>query len=193
MTVYDLEEVELAYAPQYGSAKDPINMAGFVAAGLLRGDHPQVDVETVIAAAKNERPFLLDVRTPREFNTGHIPGAVNIEVDELRSRLGESLAIDRRLLSGRPAGVLGNTDPATNGLPSIKPWRRLHDLQALLPVGVTVACSLKHRDVDALDSVCQSARFFSGINNRCGRCEVSLSGRHSGCFVARGIEQEHQE
>ena len=44
MTVFDLEEVELAYAPQYGSAKDPINMAGFVAAGLLRGDHPQVDV-----------------------------------------------------------------------------------------------------------------------------------------------------
>jgi NADPH-dependent 2,4-dienoyl-CoA reductase/sulfur reductase-like enzyme len=40
MTVFDLEEVELAYAPQYGSAKDPINMAGFVAAGLLPGDHP---------------------------------------------------------------------------------------------------------------------------------------------------------
>src|SRR5262249_48600529 len=45
MTVYDLEEMELAYSPQYGSAKDPINMAGFVAGGLLRGDHPQVDLE----------------------------------------------------------------------------------------------------------------------------------------------------
>ena len=42
MTVFDLEEMELAYAPQYGSAKDPVNMAGFVAAGLLRGDHPQI-------------------------------------------------------------------------------------------------------------------------------------------------------
>ena len=50
MTVFDLEEMELAYAPQYGSAKDPINMAGFVAGGLLRGDHPQVDVEAVLAA-----------------------------------------------------------------------------------------------------------------------------------------------
>ncbi len=50
MTVFDLEEMELAYSPQYGSAKDPINMAGFVAGGLLRGDHPQVDVEAVLAA-----------------------------------------------------------------------------------------------------------------------------------------------
>ena len=89
MSVFDLEEVELAYAPQYGSAKDPINMAGFVAAGMLRGDHPQVDVETVIAAPDGQRPFLLDVRTPQEFAAGHIPGAVNIDVDELRSRIDE--------------------------------------------------------------------------------------------------------
>ncbi|HWB13736.1 MAG TPA: FAD-dependent oxidoreductase [Pirellulales bacterium] len=89
MTVFDLEEMELAYAPQYGSAKDPINMAGFVAAGMLRGDHPQVDVEAVMTAPQEQRPFLLDVRTPQEFAAGHIPGAVNIDVDELRSRLGE--------------------------------------------------------------------------------------------------------
>lgn len=87
MTVFDLEEMELAYAPQYGSAKDPVNMAGFVAAGLLRGNHPQIDVETVQTANNVERPFLLDVRTPQEFAAGHIPGAVNIPVDELRSRL----------------------------------------------------------------------------------------------------------
>ena len=89
MTVFDLEEMELAYAPQYGSAKDPINMAGFVAGGLLRGDHPQVDVEAVLAAQETQRPFLLDVRTSQEFSAGHIPDAVNIPVDELRSRLDE--------------------------------------------------------------------------------------------------------
>lgn len=89
MTVFDLEEMELAYAPQFGSAKDPINMLGFVAAGLMRGDHPQVDVDAVLATPASERPFLLDVRTPQEFASGHIPGAVNIPVDELRSRLGE--------------------------------------------------------------------------------------------------------
>ena len=89
MTVYDLEEMELAYAPQYGSAKDPVNMAGFVAAGLVRGDHPQIDVDAIAATAPADRPFLLDVRTPQEFEKGHIPGAVNIPVDELRSRVSE--------------------------------------------------------------------------------------------------------
>ena len=89
MTAFDLEEMELAYAPQYGSAKDPINMAGFVASGLLRGEHPQVDVEAILEASADRRPFVLDVRTPEEFSSGHIPDAVNIPVDELRNRLGE--------------------------------------------------------------------------------------------------------
>ena len=106
MTVFDLEEMELAYAPQYGSAKDPINMAGFVAGGLLRGDHPQVDVEAVLAAPAAERPFLLDVRTPQEFASGHIPGAVNIPVDDLRSRLGE-LPRDRKIAAYCQVGQRG--------------------------------------------------------------------------------------
>ncbi len=89
MTVFDLEEMELAYAPQYGSAKDPVNMAGFVAAGWLRGDHPQVDVETLLATPPDQRPFLLDVRTAEEFSAGHIPAAVNIPVDDLRAHLSE--------------------------------------------------------------------------------------------------------
>jgi rhodanese-related sulfurtransferase len=96
MTVFDLEEMELAYSPQYGSAKDPVNMAGFVAAGLLRGDHPQLDVETILARP-GER-VLLDVRTAKEFAGGHIPGAVNVPVDELRARL-------RELPGDRPLAV----------------------------------------------------------------------------------------
>ena len=106
MTVYDLEEMELAYAPQYGSAKDPINMAGFVAAGLLRGDHPQINVETVLGTPANESPFLLDVRTPQEFATGQIPGAVNIPVDELRSRIAE-LPRDRMIAAYCQVGQRG--------------------------------------------------------------------------------------
>ena len=96
MTVYDLEEMELAYSPQYGSAKDPINMAGFVASGLLRGDHPQIDVEKLLAMPETERPYLVDVRTPQEFEQGAIPGAINIPVDDLRSRLSE-LPRDRQI------------------------------------------------------------------------------------------------
>jgi len=106
MTVFDLEEMELAYAPQYGSAKDPINMAGFVAGGLLRGDHPQVDIESVLAAPEAEQPFLLDVRTPEEFASGHIPGAVNIPVDDLRSRLGE-IPRDRQIAAYCQVGQRG--------------------------------------------------------------------------------------
>jgi len=106
MTVFDLEEMELAYAPQYGSAKDPINMAGFVAGGLLRGDHPLVDVETLMATPASEQDFLLDVRTPQEFESGHIPGAVNIPVDGLRSRLGE-LPRDRKIAAYCQVGQRG--------------------------------------------------------------------------------------
>jgi NADPH-dependent 2,4-dienoyl-CoA reductase/sulfur reductase-like enzyme/rhodanese-related sulfurtransferase len=106
MTVYDLEEMELAYAPQYGSAKDPINMAGFVASGMLRGEHPQVDVEAVLAARAGEQALLLDVRTPDEFRSGHIPGAVNIPLDDLRSRLGE-LPHDRNIAAYCQVGQRG--------------------------------------------------------------------------------------
>jgi NADPH-dependent 2,4-dienoyl-CoA reductase/sulfur reductase-like enzyme/rhodanese-related sulfurtransferase len=105
MTVFDLEEVELAYSPQFGSAKDPVNVAGFVAAGLLRGDHPQRDVEEVIRPAANA-PLLLDVRTATEFAAGHIPGAMNIPVDELRARLAE-VPRDRSVVTYCQVGIRG--------------------------------------------------------------------------------------
>jgi rhodanese-related sulfurtransferase len=89
MTVFDLEEAELCYAPQFGSAKDPVNMAGFVAGGMLRGEHPQADVETCLDGPPDAATTLLDVRTAEEFAAGHLPGARNIPVDELRARLGE--------------------------------------------------------------------------------------------------------
>lgn len=89
LTVFDLEEAELCYAPQFGSAKDPINMLGFVAAGVIRGDHPQIDVQSALARMAADQLLLLDVRSADEFAAGHIPGAVNIPVDELRGRLGE--------------------------------------------------------------------------------------------------------
>lgn len=106
MTVYDLEEAELAYAPQYGSAKDPINMVGFLAAGLLRGDHPQTDVATLAAIPADQRPFLVDVRTREEFAAGAIPGARNVPIDELRERLGE-LPRDREIITYCQVGQRG--------------------------------------------------------------------------------------
>ena len=82
-TVYDLEETELCYAPQFGSAKDPVNFAGMIAADILRGDMPISHWST----AKDG--FLLDVRHPVELVVENVPGAVNIPLGELRSRLDE--------------------------------------------------------------------------------------------------------
>jgi rhodanese-related sulfurtransferase len=103
MTVFDLEQAELAYSPQFGSAKDPINMVGFIASGIIRGDHRQIDLETV----EGGKSLLLDVRTAKEFGDGHIPGAVNIPVDELRRRLGE-LPRDREIAAYCQVGQRGH-------------------------------------------------------------------------------------
>jgi NADPH-dependent 2,4-dienoyl-CoA reductase/sulfur reductase-like enzyme/rhodanese-related sulfurtransferase len=91
MTVYDLEESELAYAPPFGSAKDPVNFAGMVAVDILRDDMPLSHWDAV------EGGFLLDVRQPAELAVEFVPGAVNIPLPELRARLGE-LPRDREVL-----------------------------------------------------------------------------------------------
>jgi NADPH-dependent 2,4-dienoyl-CoA reductase/sulfur reductase-like enzyme/rhodanese-related sulfurtransferase len=106
MTVFDLEEMELCYAPQYGSAKDPINMLGFVAAGLMRGEHPQRDVESLSLTDNGQAPYVIDVRTPEEFALGNVPGAVNLPVDELRARLDE-LPKDREIAAYCQVGQRG--------------------------------------------------------------------------------------
>lgn len=90
-TVYDLEQVELCYSPPFGSAKDPINFAGMVAAGVLRGDMPLSHWDSV------DGGFLLDVREKFELAVEHVPDAVNIPLGELRSRLDE-LPRDREIL-----------------------------------------------------------------------------------------------
>ena len=82
-TVYDLEETELCYAPAFGSAKDPVNFAGMVAANVLRGDMPITHWDS----ARSE--FLLDVREPFELAVENVPEAVNIPLGQLRSRLDE--------------------------------------------------------------------------------------------------------
>lgn len=87
-TVEDLTELELCYAPPFSSAKDPVNMAGFVAQNVLAG-RTHVVAWKDIAQMEDEDYILLDVRTEEEFANGHIKGAVNMPVDELRNRLNE--------------------------------------------------------------------------------------------------------
>jgi hypothetical protein len=108
LTIYDLEEAELSYAPPYGSAKDPVNFAGMVAADVLRGDMPLSHWSSL------DGEFLLDVRNPPELAVECVPGAVNIPLPELRARLGElpPRSRDLRHLPLCPAGLLCDADPA---------------------------------------------------------------------------------
>lgn len=88
MIVHDLAELELAYAPPFGSAKDPVNLAGMAAHNVLAGDVKLAQWHEV-AALDSTRTLLLDVRTPAEREKGFIPGSLHISLNELRSRLAE--------------------------------------------------------------------------------------------------------
>ena len=83
-TVFDLEECELCYAPQFGAAKDPVNYAGMIAANHLRGDLPLADW----AALSANTAEIVDVRDADEFAAGHIPGAIDLPLNQVRQNLG---------------------------------------------------------------------------------------------------------
>ncbi|WP_062137821.1 FAD-dependent oxidoreductase [Demequina aestuarii] len=87
LTVHDLEQQELAYAPPFGSAKDPINMAGFVAANVLKGDLTLWYAEDYPATTEGAR--LIDVRTPEEYDVWHIPGAESVPLATFREAMAD--------------------------------------------------------------------------------------------------------
>ncbi|MDF2510932.1 MAG: pyridine nucleotide-disulfide oxidoreductase [Herbinix sp.] len=104
-TVEDLTELELSYAPPFSSAKDPVNMAGFVAQNVLEGRSHIVTWEDVKELNSSEY-ILLDVRSELEYNNGHVEGAINIPVDELRNRLTE-LKLDKTIVEYCQVGLRG--------------------------------------------------------------------------------------
>lgn len=87
-TVYDLQELQLAYAPPFGSAKDPINMLGYVGANVLEGQLSLVQWQDVIGV-NDETRVLLDVRTEKEYLAGHMPNAVHFPLETMRQNLGK--------------------------------------------------------------------------------------------------------
>ena len=104
-TVHDLEDYELAYAPPFGSAKDPINMAGFVAVNDLRGSGPLLDADA-LAGELARGAVLLDVRTAAERARGAIQPSLHIPIDELRARLDE-LPLGRTVIVYCAVGLRG--------------------------------------------------------------------------------------
>ena len=99
MQAYELVELDLAYAPPYSSAKDPVNMAGFMVENIKNGIVKQWYCEDVDSLPRDGSITLLDVRTPSEYAHGHIEGFINIPVDSLRERISE-------LDSSKPAYVI---------------------------------------------------------------------------------------
>ena len=85
----ELKDLDLAYAPPYSSAKDPVNMAGFMIENIATGKVRQFHWNEVVELPKDGSVTLLDTRTPAEYAHGHVEGFINIPVDELRGRLSE--------------------------------------------------------------------------------------------------------
>ncbi|MFM2601107.1 FAD-dependent oxidoreductase [Vibrio fortis] len=106
MTVEQLQHLELTYAPPYGSAKDVINQAAFVASNIIKGDATPIHFDEVTNLNGNQ--VLLDVRNPAELeNIGFISGAINIPVDQLRQRMDE-LPKDKEIIIYCQVGLRGN-------------------------------------------------------------------------------------
>ena len=107
LTIDDLMELELAYSPQYGSAKDPINHAGYVGNNVLHGKTPTFQWHELEAELAKPNTVLVDVRTITENQAGSIPEAINISVDELRSHI-DGL-VGKRVLVHCQVGQRGHT------------------------------------------------------------------------------------
>jgi len=102
LTVFDLEDLELCYAPPFGSAKDVVNMAGFVASNVVRGDMGIWEPEELSTLTDDQ--ILIDVRNPQEHAQGSIPGSICVPVDSLRERLND-LPKDKEVLVFCQVGV----------------------------------------------------------------------------------------
>jgi peroxiredoxin family protein/rhodanese-related sulfurtransferase/TusA-related sulfurtransferase len=105
-TIYDLIDIEHAYAPPYSSAKDPVNIAGYVAENILTGRMRPIYWRQIVASDRSDY-FLIDVRTKDENALGTIHGAVNIPVDELRAHIDE-LPRDKKLVVFCAVGLRGH-------------------------------------------------------------------------------------
>lgn len=108
LTLHDLAEVDLSYAPPYSSANDPVNVAAFVGENDVSGYSPTITAAQLAAERTSaEPPVLLDVRTPAEYQEGHIDGALHIPIDELRRRIAE-IPAERRVAVYCRSGFRGH-------------------------------------------------------------------------------------
>jgi len=108
MTLHDLAELDLAYAPPYSSANDPVNVAAFVGLNDISGFSPlATPAELLAALGESEKPLVLDVRTAKEFERSHLKAATHVDVDDLRTHC-EAIPKDRRVFVYCRSGYRGH-------------------------------------------------------------------------------------
>ncbi len=104
-SIYDLQDIEHAYAPPYSSAKDPVNQAGYAAENIIAGRVKTINWKE-LSQAHSGNITLIDVRTPEEHELGHIEGSINIEVDKIRERMDE-IPRDKKIIIYCGVGIRG--------------------------------------------------------------------------------------
>ena len=106
MNIRELQDIEITYAPSFNSAKDPVNIVGYAAENMLKGDLHTLNYDQLENYVKKHDAVLIDVRTPLEFIDGHIEGAVNLPVDDIREKI-SSLDKNRKYLVYCQVGLRG--------------------------------------------------------------------------------------
>jgi len=175
MTVFDLQELELSYAPPFSSAKDPVNIAGFVASNLLKGDVSIFHWDE-IGKLDRTKSLLLDVRTKAEFGLGTIDGAINIPLDELRGRIGE-LPVDKSIYVFCQVGLRGYIAArmlAGRGFTSVK---NLNGGYLVYKTVMQDRSVVESADVKTAEGSGDLGDFGStSVSRKIGRPDVSISG-----------------
>lgn len=175
MTVFDLQELELSYAPPFSSAKDPVNIAGFVASNLLKGDVSIFHWDE-IGKLDRTKSLLLDVRTKAEFGLGTIDGAINIPLDELRGRIGE-LPVDKNIYVFCQVGLRGYIAArmlAGRGFTSVK---NLNGGYLVYKTVMQDRSVVESADVKTAEGSGDLGDFGStSVSRKIGRPDVSISG-----------------
>ena len=160
-TVYDLAEIEHAYAPPFASAKDPVNIAGMVAENILEGVTKVVSWRDILADSEGQY-FLLDIRTKDEFELGSIDGAVNIELDELRYHLDE-IPKDKKIV---PFCGVGLRAHVACRILIQSGFKEVYNLSGGLKTFETASQKQSNEDIFANDYIGHDDHIYQGVKKK---------------------------
>lgn len=160
-TVYDLAEIEHAYAPPYSSAKDPVNIAGMVAENILDGTTNIISWRAVGKNAKEDM-FMLDIRTHDEFQLGSIEGAVNIPLDELRLHF-DRIPRNKKIIVFCGVGLRGHV---ACRILSQSGFKEVYNLSGGLKTYETATQKQSNEDIFANDYIRHDDHIYQGSKER---------------------------